>query len=188
MAETVGYMKLGYLALLLILSQTIKVDFITNILSKLFLKKRKDSIKIEGINFCSKQEIGDYSKLKEQINDSDSKVKQEHINAIISNLLLNRKRFSKTSTIGFSVFMFAIKFCGCCLKLNETLFRKQKIFINAQQRFNRQLDIVHILKTIRTAELYFKTALTQPQRFLLNVQRRNMVSSQSETSDRSGYD
>jgi len=64
-AETVGYMKLGYLALLLILSQTIKVDFITNILSKLFLKKRKNSIKIEGINFCSKQEIGDYSKLKE---------------------------------------------------------------------------------------------------------------------------
>ena len=60
--------------------------------------------------------------------------------------------------------------------------------MNAQKRFYEQLDIVNILKTIRRADFFMKAKLTQRQLFLLKIQRKNMVSSESQTSEHSCHE
>ena len=43
-AETVGYSKVGYIVILLILYNVIYLDFMSNILNKLFMKKIRPSV------------------------------------------------------------------------------------------------------------------------------------------------
>lgn len=121
-AATTGYVKVGYTMLFIILFHAIKVDFMSNILSKLFLTKLKKRASKEGIGFCSEREINDFASLKEQISHSNPEVKEKHITSIISHLLTNRKRFKITSNLWFMTILILIRYCMCCKKCKNKIY------------------------------------------------------------------
>jgi hypothetical protein len=47
------------------------------------------------MRFCDEQEIQDYTKLKEKINDEEGEVGKEHMTAIMAHILTNRTRYSE---------------------------------------------------------------------------------------------
>ena len=53
----------------------------------------------------------------------------------------------------------------------------------AEDKFNRELDIVQIVKTLRRYKMFAQAMLSQRHRLLLKFQRRNLIETSSSSSD-----
>lgn len=62
-------------------------------------------------------------------------------------------------------------------------YKRQKLYSNGVKRYNNSMDLVNLLKTVRQTKVYFRTQLKQKQRALLQVQREEVIDSDSHVSE-----
>jgi len=52
---------------------------------------------------------------------------------------------------------------------NISEYKRQKLYANGVKRYNEEMDLVGLLKTIRQVKIFFRTMLKQKQRAMLMV-------------------
>jgi hypothetical protein len=81
--------------------------------------------------------------------------------------------------------------CGCLISNLKRIYckyrpdrlskkyRNEKLYDNGSNRFFQEIDIVHLLKSVRLFRLYISSMTDQKQRVLLEMQRQQVISSDS---------
>jgi hypothetical protein len=95
----------------------------------------------------------------------------------------NRSRFSFSVR---DVFEYALR-CICWRDINgqrrQKGFKKHYLFEKGEEKFNRELDVVKIVKTLRRFKMVSQAMLSQRHRFILKFQRMNLIETSSSSSD-----
>lgn len=70
----------------------------------------------------------------------------------------------------FMRFFWLLRFLCCCARS-----RSQYVFLKAEKKLNRQLDIVKVFKGLRKADLLAKVILSQKQHYFAKFAKRNLL-------------
>ncbi|CDW79323.1 UNKNOWN [Stylonychia lemnae] len=111
-----------------------------------------------------------------------SKLTLKDINQLFTEVL-TRKRFKYT-------FYQMISYISNCIFLRKKKHLKNSpttiqhfLYHKANQRLEQELDVVNLVRSIRKLRLLAKVILSQRSRILLKFQRKNLLESQSSSSD-----
>jgi hypothetical protein len=118
-------------------------------------------------------------------------VDEDDTNHIVHHMFANRTRYS--AYVAYSeIIIDSIKSlfgpvrpflsCTCrCKKLEEGSpeYKREKRYLNGSKRFVEEIDLIKILKTIRISKMLFRTTLRPEERLMLQVQRNQVISSDS---------
>ena len=58
--------------------------------------------------------------------------------------------------------------------------KRENLLKNGMSKFTDSLDFIKLLKSTQHSNILFRTTLAQKQRLLLNMQRREVITSDSE--------
>ena len=120
------------------------------------------------------------------LNESEQ-IGGSYIKRILEALLL-RTRF----IYGYIEILHAIFICKC-LKNNKkdktmtTLERRQVLYHKGEEKLERELDVVNLLRSIRQLRLMAQVLLGPQERMLLKFQRKNVIETTSSSSDSDHY-
>ena len=124
--------------------------------------------------------------------ESKGRVTNKNMNDILMNIMKHRIPFDElVSTLdvfwGWMKSDYVIP-CGClCSNLRRIYckykpdkfskkYRNQKLYDNGSNRFFQEIDIVHLLKSVRLFKLFISSMTDQKQRVLLEMQRQQVIS------------
>ncbi|CDW84258.1 UNKNOWN [Stylonychia lemnae] len=112
----------------------------------------------------------------------DKTVSQEDVNQILADLI-NRRRFRYTSKD-----ILTYLFQCLCLRKTRTLrennvYKNHYLFMKAQDKLDQELDVITLLRSLRKLRLMNSTLLNQKNRMIMRFQRKNLVETQSSSSD-----
>jgi hypothetical protein len=103
---------------------------------------------------------------------------------------LNRSRLDYTVADIWTYIMRCLCYRDTGDLRRERTYKKHFLFEKAEEKFNNELDVVRIVKTLRKFKMLAQALLSQRHRFVLRFQRQNLVetSSSSSDSDTNAYD
>ena len=61
-------------------------------------------------------------------------------------------------------------------------YKRSKLYSHGVKKYFNEIDVVNMLKTIRLAKVVFRTTLKQKHRVLMQLQRKEVISSDSDAS------
>jgi len=104
----------------------------------------------------------------------------------VSSILLNRGKFgSLLSGADFIKFFFLAMF-KCCLKNDKKALSTFKTYENGNRKFNKELDVVGLLRSVRLSKVLYSAKLNTRQSIMMQLQRTNLVES-TDNSEGSDY-
>ena len=77
--------------------------------------------------------------------------------------------------------------CFARKKFGNSAYKKRRLFEKGTRRYNKEMDIVTMLKTLRITKVLFRTMMQQKHRVLSQVQRTEVISSDSTDNMSSDY-
>jgi len=130
----------------------------------------------------------DYYRLKKNLVE-DKKVDENDINNIILHVAKNRTRYEDFFHVGdivkavFKLFVGPFRqfiTCNCRCKIFKTGsegYKRIQRYYNGERRFHGEIDVVRLLKQSRDSMLHMKAFMSHRERFLLKIQRDQVISS-----------
>jgi hypothetical protein len=141
------------------------------------MEKRKQNMCINAT------ELQQFQTLKKDMDDDG--VSKDSVNAIVKSILLNRGKFG--GIMGKAVFIkfFFLSLFKCFLKRDKTTTKQFKTYMNGNRKFNKELDVVGLLRSVRLSKVLYYSKLNTRQSIMMQLQRTNLVESTdySEGSD-----
>jgi len=109
--------------------------------------------------------------------------------AMIFHMIKNRTKFNvvdqkeemRQSLAAWMPFCFSRK------KYGNSAYKKRRLYEKGVKRYNKEMNIVTQLKTLRIAKVLFRTTMKQKQRVLSQIQRTEVISSDSTSNQSSDY-
>lgn len=126
-----------------------------------------------------------YLQMKEQLEKES--INYDSISHIVIHILKHRSSFK--SILSFKVLCLS-RFFPCCFgrRRAQDTYKDKMRYQNGVNRYFKELDIIKILKTIRASKLMFKSFMNTRERILLQMQRTQVVSSDSDDGSTSNED
>jgi hypothetical protein len=90
------------------------------------------------------EERKNYLSLKKDI--SDREISKESINAIIGSIWNKRAHLGKLISQKSYIYQYFLSLFQCCLKKDKLSLRKAKTYQNSIRKFNKQLDVIELLR------------------------------------------
>ena len=130
----------------------------------------------DQIRFCTPDERKEYFQMKEQI-ETNGKVNNQNMNDILMNIMKHRVPFDNLVST-WVIFLEWMKSdyvipCGCLISNIRRIYckykpdkfskkyRNVKLYENGMNRFYQEIDIVHLLKSVRLFRLYISSMTDQ---------------------------
>ena len=112
-------------------------------------------------NMCiNESELDQYTALKKDI--EDDRVTKDSVNSIVKSILLNRGRFGGILNKVVFIKFFFLSIFKCLLKKDRQTIRQYKTYMNGNRKFNKELDVVSLLRSVRLSKvLYYSTLNTR---------------------------
>jgi len=77
----------------------------------------------------------------------------------------------------------------CCkYKKEKDFIHNENLYRHGERRYNKQMDIVSILKSMRLTKMLYRNLLSPEERVLGGIQRKAVISSDSEESNQTDMD
>jgi hypothetical protein len=76
----------------------------------------------------------------------------------------------------------------CKYKKDKDFIRNENLYRHGTRRYNKQMDIVSILKSMRLTKMLYRNLLSPEERVLGGIQRKAVISSDSEESNQTDTD
>lgn len=76
----------------------------------------------------------------------------------------------------------------CKYKKDKDFIRNENLYRHGERRYNKQMDIVSILKSMRLTKMLYRNLLSPEERVLGGIQRKAVISSDSEESNQTDTD
>jgi len=129
-------------------------------------------------------ELSQFSTLKKDIEDDE--ISKESVNSIVKSILLNRGRFG--GIMGKAVFIkfFFLSVFKCLIRKDRHTTRQYKTYMNGNRKFNKELDVVSLLRSVRLSKVLYYSTLNTRQSIMMQLQRSNLVES-TDNSEGSDY-
>lgn len=131
-------------------------------------------------------ELEHFNMLKKDIEDDG--VSKESVDQIVKSIYMNRARFGGVSGyMGKTAFIkfFFMSMFKCCMK-NKKEARDYKTYENGNRKFNKELDVVSLLRSVRLSKILYYSELNTRQSIMMQLQRTNLVES-TDNSEGSDY-
>ena len=80
-----------------------------------------------------------------------------------------------------------LPFCFKRKKFHNSAYKKRRLYEKGVARYNKEMNIVTQLKTLRIAKILFRTTMKQKHRVISQVQRSEVISSDSTANESSDY-
>lgn len=147
-------------------------------------------------NFVNDQEEKDYKALKAELKDigkvAGKKVSDGSIRSIMLHMIKNRTKFSvEDQEAEFKQSMKEwLPFCFKDKKKKadgNNAYKKRRLFEKGSKRYTKEMDIVSVLKTLRITKVLFRTVMKQKHRVLSQIQRSEVISSDSSENKSSDH-
>jgi hypothetical protein len=138
-------------------------------------------------NFVTHKEEEDYKALKTDLKDGN--VSSKSIRSIIIHLIKNRTKFNVIDQEE-DFYQSLAEWLPQCFKrkkFQNSAYKKRRLFEKGTRRYNKEMDIVTMLKTLRITKVLFRTMMQQKHRVLSQVQRTEVISSDSTDNMSSDY-
>lgn len=110
-------------------------------------------------------ELEQFNELKHDIDDDA--ITKESVNSIVRSILLNRGRFG--GIVGKAVFIkfFFLSLFKCFLKKDKQTIRQYKTYMNGNRKFNKELDVVGLLRSVRLSKVLYYSKLNTRQSIMM---------------------
>jgi hypothetical protein len=136
-------------------------------------------------NMCiNESELDQYTTLKKDI--EDDRVTKDSVNSIVKSILLNRGRFGGILNKVVFIKFFFLSIFKCLLKKDRQTIRQYKTYMNGNRKFNKELDVVSLLRSVRLSKVLYYSTLNTRQSIMMQLQRSNLVES-TDNSEGSDY-
>ena len=113
-------------------------------------------------------------------------VSKESVSSIVSNILLNRGKFGSLMSGADFIKFFLLDIFRCCLKKDMQTIKTFKTYENGNRKFNKELDVVGLLRSVRLSKVLYRAKLNTRQSIMMQLQRTNLVES-TDNSEGSDY-
>lgn len=89
----------------------------------------------------------------------DTNITKKSINSIVLNIWTKRARFG--GILGNWAFLkfYILGFCKCCLGKGRVNRRLYTTYLNGIRKFNKQLDVISLLRSVRLSKILYHTTL-----------------------------
>ena len=151
LAETAGIWSTAQLILYLLTVTINRNLYMNKILGKLFMMNISNE-KVKNTKKEVKSEEKNYYDMKQAL--ANGKIRKENINSMLATLLNKRSRFKRLSALKFVCFSLTSLLCPVPRK---RMTKEQKLFKNGISKFYQEIDIINILKTVRTMKVLIWT-------------------------------
>ena len=142
LAEIIGLYKFEHIILFILTLAFRRASFMNTILGKLFMKRVK----------VSDEQI-DYLKLEHGLK-TDQKINKHHLNSIVKNMLKERRKFELKNITKFVFLSYTSLICPFFIRKKSKYSKLLKQYEKATMKYNSEMDIVNILRTIRLVKMY----------------------------------
>lgn len=117
---------------------------------------------VNQLNFASTREQNDYFKLKKT--SKTGKIGSDDISSIIAHAIKHRTQFNAMISNGNFVYLYLFSFIKCCCCKRKALisnnYKNTQLQHNGMIRLRKELDIIQLLKAVRTSKLIYASTLT----------------------------
>ena len=62
---------------------------------------------------------------------------------------------------------YLLGYCSCCFKKDKLANRQYKTYLNSIRKFNKELDVIALLKSVRLSKVLYHTMLNRRQSMLM---------------------
>jgi hypothetical protein len=122
--------------------------------------------------------------LKRDIDDDD--ISKESVDSIVRSIYTSRGRFGGVMDKAAFVKFFFLSIFKCCLGKDKSTTKQFKTYQNGNRKFNKELDVVSLLRSVRLSKVLYYSTLNTRQSIMMQLQRSNLVES-TDNSEGSDY-